>query len=296
MNVNELRNHVGDAACYADDCLFVSDSRLSLCRAEAVRLDLLLMVFCTAGCVRWEQNGQVCTLFEHDLGIVLYGTSMHKVSFSDDCRVKVVGLEGRFLQRLLRTGTDVWQLAHYVRSNPVKHLDGRNFELMLRYVDLIGTELAVGDTVRREEIMQHLFSALVLGMMSDINRSMMSLSTAEKEKVSPSMYTFRRFMEEVYADNGHHRSVTYYADRLCCSPPYLSRLVKRVSGRKALALINECAVERIAFELKHSDKTIKEISIEYDFPNVSFFTKYVRKHLKVAPSVFRSKGKSGKGS
>lgn len=61
-----------------------------------------------------------------------------------------------------------------------------------------------------------------------------------------------------------------------------------MSGEKALALINEHAVERIAFELKHSDKTIKEIAMEFDFPNVSFFAKYVRKHLKVSPTAFRN--------
>lgn len=289
ISIDELKCRIGAGACYADDCLFVSESLQYLCCTDSVRLDFSLMVFCTSGCIRWGQNGNMYSLYEHDFGIILSGNPVTKMSVSNDCKMKVVGLSDRFLQRLFRNGTDVWHLVRFVKSHPVKHLEWKNFELLLRYVDLIATELAIGDIIRREEIMQHLLAALVLGMMSDIDRSMALSSPKGSEKVSPSAYTFRRFVEELYADSGHHRSVTYYANKLCCSPTYLSRLVKRMSGKKALSLINEHAIDRIAFELKYTDKTIKEIAVEFDFPNVSFFAKYVRRHLKFSPSMFRSK-------
>lgn len=291
ISIDELKRHIGDEACYADDCLFVSESLQYLCDTEPVRFDFLLMVFCISGFVKWEQNGCACTLCRRDFGIILSGVSLARVSVSTDCRIKVVGFSDRFLQRMFRSGTDVWRLVSFVKSNPMKRLDDRIFELLLRYVDLIGTELSIGDTVRRGEIIQHLFAAFVLGMMSDIDRCMTIPSEREKEKLSSSVYTFRQFVEELYADNGRHRSVTYYAGRLCCSPAYLSRLVKKMSGKKALSLINEHAMERIAFELKYSEKTIKEIAVEFDFPNVSFFAKYVRRHLKLSPSTFRSKAR-----
>lgn len=286
--IKELKHRIGNEACYADDCLFVSESLQCLCNIEPVRFDFSLMVFCTAGCIKWEQNSNICVLEGNDFGIILSGVSLTKVSVSADCSMKIVGLSDRFLQRMFRNGTDAWQFIRFIRSNPVKHLSGNNFELLLHYVDLIGAELALGNISRREEIMQHLFSALVLGMMSDIDRCM-AVSPENKEKASSSAYTFRRFVEELYADNGHHRSVTYYAGRLCCSPTYLSRLVKRMSGKKALSLINEHVIDRIVFELKYSDKTIKEIAMEFDFPNVSFFAKYVRRYLKSSPSTFRNK-------
>lgn len=109
------------------------------------------------------------------------------------------------------------------------------------------------------------------------------------KKISSSSYIFQRFLKELYADNGYHRSVIYYAEKLCCSPTYLSRLIKKHSGKKALSLINEYAVERIALELEYSEKSIKEIAMEFDFPNISFFAKYIRKHLKLSPTEFRNK-------
>ncbi|MCI7706864.1 MAG: helix-turn-helix domain-containing protein, partial [Parabacteroides sp.] len=34
---------------------------------------------------------------------------------------------------------------------------------------------------------------------------------------------------------------------------------------------------------------IKEIALDLDFPNLSFFTKYTKKHLGMTPTQFRSK-------
>lgn len=96
-------------------------------------------------------------------------------------------------------------------------------------------------------------------------------------------------MEELMSDNGQHRSVSYYADKLCYSPKYLSRIVKQIRGKNALSIINEHAVECIKYELKYSSKSIKEIALDLDFPNLSFFTKYTKKHLGMTPTQFRSK-------
>lgn len=288
IGIDELKRGTNEAVCYADDCLFVSESLQCLCTSEPVRLDFSLMVFCMEGCVEWEQNGSFCALHEHDFVITLPGTLLTNLVVSDDCRMKVVCVSDRFLRRMLRASTNVWHVIRFVKSNPLKHLSDSDFEYLLRYVDLISIELKNGASIYREEIVQHLFAVLIFGMLSDINRCMASENETDRDKTTTPVYMFRRFMEEVSADNGCHRSVTYYAGRLCCLPSYLSRIVKKVSGRRALAIIDEHVIDRIAFELKYSDKSVKEIAMEFDFPNISFFSKYVRKHLKVSPTAFRN--------
>ena len=51
--------------------------------------------------------------------------------------------------------------------------------------------------------------------------------------------------------------------------------------------INEIVV---AYEsrLKHSDKSIKEIAEEFNFPNQSFFGKYVKSYLGMSPARYRN--------
>ena len=293
IGFEELKKRADNVFCYDDDCLFVSESLQCLCSAEPVRFDFSLMVFCIDGCVEWEQHNQSCVLRQQDFAVVLPGSLLAKMAVLEGSHVKVVGVSARFLQRVLRISANLWQLVRFVKFNPVKHLGSSDFEHLLHFINLISAELNADNTCYREEIMQHLFAAFILGMVSDISHCVESSVVSDADKASFPVYIFRRFMEEVSSDNGCHRSVIYYAGLLCCSPSYLSRTVKKVSGRRALNIINEYVVDRIAYELKYSDKSIKEIAMEFDFPNVSFFAKYVRKHLKTSPTDFRNKNAAG---
>ena len=97
----------------------------------------------------------------------------------------------------------------------------------------------------------------------------------------------RSFLELVNADDGSHRSVNYYADRLCYSPKYLSSIIKMVTGKTPLQIINENAIKQIKFKLRHSDISMKELADLFDFPNPSFFGKFVKIHTGMTPMQYR---------
>ena len=97
----------------------------------------------------------------------------------------------------------------------------------------------------------------------------------------------RSFLELVNADDGSHRSVNYYADRLCYSPKYLSSVIKMVTGKTPLQIINENAIKQIKLKLRHSDISMKELADLFDFPNPSFFGKFVKIHTGMTPMQYR---------
>ena len=63
--------------------------------------------------------------------------------------------------------------------------------------------------------------------------------------------------------------------------------LKGESGRSPLDLIHETTVGTIRQQLRYSNKTIKEICTELDFPNLSFFGKFVKEHLGMSPTEYR---------
>lgn len=71
------------------------------------------------------------------------------------------------------------------------------------------------------------------------------------------------------------------------TPQYLSAVCKEKSGRTAMEWITESTVTHINTYLLQSNLTVKEIAFKLDFPDVSFFCKYVRKHLGQAPLEYR---------
>ena len=139
----------------------------------------------------------------------------------------------------------------------------------------------------RQEILEHLFSALFYEMLVGIQKHSDTIEETGME-ADRSKRIFKQFMEEVAEDGGIHRSVSHYADRLCYSPKYISSAIKEVSGRTPTEWINEYAIEQIKYQLKHSDKSVKEIAEMFNFPNQSFFGKYVKAHVGMSPARYRA--------
>lgn len=83
--------------------------------------------------------------------------------------------------------------------------------------------------------------------------------------------------------------MSYYADRLHVTSKYLSSVCKKISGQTASKVIDHYVLKDIEYLMKHTSKTIKIISVELDFPDISFFGKYVKKHFGMAPKMLREK-------
>ena len=84
------------------------------------------------------------------------------------------------------------------------------------------------------------------------------------------------------------REVRTYAEQLLVTPKYLSTVCKEKSGRTAMNWITESTVANIKYYLLQTDLSVKEIAFKLDFPDVSFFCKYVKKHLGQAPIEYRN--------
>lgn len=56
---------------------------------------------------------------------------------------------------------------------------------------------------------------------------------------------------------------------------------------QASEVINRCIIDDVRRLLHNSDKSVKEISNELGFPNLSFFGKYVKRMLGMSPNAYR---------
>ena len=73
---------------------------------------------------------------------------------------------------------------------------------------------------------------------------------------------------------------------------YLSRVVSCYSGTYAKEWIERAVLLEAKVMLRHTDKTIGDISFDLGFPNESFFCKYFRRLIGQTPRDFRLLSKS----
>ena len=105
--------------------------------------------------------------------------------------------------------------------------------------------------------------------------------------VSRAEAVFRQFLRLLSDHHTEHRSVGFYADRLCLSPKYFSRLIKEASGHGAPEWIDRYVVLSARNHLRNSSLSVKQIAALLHFPDQPSFTKYFKSHTGLTPVQFR---------
>jgi YesN/AraC family two-component response regulator len=99
---------------------------------------------------------------------------------------------------------------------------------------------------------------------------------------------FYKFLALVESDYLISRRVSYYAEKMCMTPKYLSALVKDASGRGANDWINDTVILNAKILIKKSDMTVQQVSDMLHFPNPSFFGQYFKRYTGMTPNKFKT--------
>lgn len=76
--------------------------------------------------------------------------------------------------------------------------------------------------------------------------------------------------------------LTYYADRLCVVPKYLSEVSRRVSGYGANYWIMRYTIQDLRNHFRNRKLTVNDIARKFHFSSVAYLNRYVQTHLGVA--------------
>lgn len=97
---------------------------------------------------------------------------------------------------------------------------------------------------------------------------------------------YRMLVEKQYTAT---RLVQKYAGQLGVSANYLNVLVRKYLGKSALNLINERVILEIKRRLLRTEKGVSEIAYELGFDELSYFSRFFKRHTGMTPIAFREK-------
>ena len=135
----------------------------------------------------------------------------------------------------------------------------------------------------RRETVQHFIISLLYNLKYtyEQTRTTTPLRLSRREEI------FRRFIALVNEHSKQECSVNFYADKLCLTPHYLSTIIREASGQTVMQWINQSVVLEAKVLLKHSDLLIFQISDELNFPNPSFFSKFLKRMTGMTPAEYQ---------
>jgi YesN/AraC family two-component response regulator len=173
----------------------------------------------------------------------------------------------------------------HIMANPVIKMEQTEVDLMMKYYDLLVFKMDHQEMSLGRETVRDIIRCFAYDLLSNINRHLNQDNDDDMLRQSDRIY--RRFMFLLADNTNVNRSVKSYADELCVSPKYLTSVCRKHSDYTASELIATAVISRIKQLLLYSDLSIKEVASEMGFDNLSFFGKYVKKHLGLSPNHYR---------
>lgn len=273
---------------YADSDIVIIDDLRNFSKLQTIKVDFLLIIVVKSGRIAMRTNKVDTMASPNDIIICQPNTIMNDCMFSIDLSAKAVCLSSQMARRMLHIG-DVVDMSFYLKYKPIIHVDEMTMNTFEKYHALLTEQLLKEETMYKKQIVGCLVSSFLFCLLSIIEHVAPQRTAIHMSRGS---LLFKQFIELLTSLEVKPRKLEFYSKKLCITSKYLSNVCVSNSGKTAYEWIIEYAVEDISRLLSHSDMSIKEISNYLDFPNLSFFGKFVRAHLGCSPTEFRRlKGK-----
>lgn len=107
-------------------------------------------------------------------------------------------------------------------------------------------------------------------------------------------HIIRKFNLLVEKNFKSQHSVSFYAEQLCKAPKTLSNLFAIFNQKTPSHIIQERIIVEAKRLLCYTDRSIKHITFELGFEDVSYFSNFFKKNTGVSPSDFRNLPKGSK--
>jgi YesN/AraC family two-component response regulator len=201
--------------------------------------------------------------------------------FSPDFEGQIICLSQQIISESF-SESDILDQIFQITLNPVIRIDQDCQKIFRLYYDLMLLKIRQTEFIKhRKEILKSIIRAMMYELMETMTESDELSSIKQKDII------FKKFMNLLVSQTVKPRYISWYSDQLNITPKYLSTICKNVSGKTAFELINQYITADIRHLLKDTNRSIKEITHMLDFPNISFFGKYVKAHTGYSPTTYR---------
>ena len=268
--------------------LIVSDNIDEVNIASETMSSSFLAFYCERGALQFTVEGEMYHVGEGDIVICTPRNIIGMYMRTPDLQGKVISagelIYDETMPSVFHIDPNWWKKLFFLRQNPVVHATEFQGKLFLAYFNLLMVYMEDNDNPYRQRIIRLTSQAVAVELLHALENDVIDQTTSD---TSQKDRLFQRFMSILSRPTNTEREVRAYAEQLLVTSKYLSAVCKEKSGRTAMDWITENTVSHIKYYLLQTDLSVKEIAFKLDFPDVSFFCKYVKKHLGESPMEYR---------
>lgn len=202
---------------------------------------------------------------------------------SPDFDVDVVIMSKSFVDNLLVFANGSVPFSFDKRLNAVVRI-GKREKMASMFIKVIRHILDENaENPYKSKIVQHVLMAIFY------SSEKISKNEDEKPRTNADILS-KEFLALVKEHFREERQLKFYADKMCITPRYLSRVVKECTQFSAADWIERFVVLEARALLKSTNMTVQQISDELNFPSQTFFGKYFKRRVGLSPKEYRRIG------
>lgn len=281
IDFNDLDKH--SVVKYYDGDVAIIDDIRNLKNLAPLYAKMNFITICTKGRIQFNINDQQIQLREGEVLFSAPYVILDNYLISTDFECKILCLSDDIIHAMLNDQIYVWNLTVYDRHTNVIMLPEEDKVQFMHYYELIKFKMQHQSRQHNNVSMQAIIKGMLFDVLSLLGRNLPD----EERKKTHGQALFNTFLKILTETDTKYRPVDYYAERLNITPKYLTMLCTRYSSKSASEWITQYTKEDIRQALCHTTLSIKEISSQLGFCNVSFFGSYVRRNFGLSPSKLR---------
>ena len=259
-----------------------NSSNIQKSHTEPFKVDMTMAIIYKKGTTRTRINMVEYNIVAPCVIIVVNDSVYQPLESSDDLKCKAIVMSRSFSNSLFTNFGDYKPIYNMIVSNPVVFMDNETnvfdffYDAMLNLIRSPYREFAL-------ESARHLTLAMFYGYCAARHGIANNAKAVTRQESICS-----DFIDILSHNYKEQREVSFYADRLCITPKYLSQIVKDNTGKTALELIEDYVIEESKAMLISTTMTIQQISDELHFPSQSVFGKYFKRVTGLSPREYRT--------
>lgn len=266
-----------------EDLLLMGNKTFFDIRRGAFRTDVTTAIVYLRGEVRFRINMKEFSATAPCMVIMPADALIECVDVSEDALTRIIVMSRNFTDSLFSTQSNTLPLLKHITDNPIIDLTGEE-EAFTNFYILLKNLIKGSKSPWRLEAARHLTLALFYAYSG--SKHQYATSSAHKERKDE---IYEHFIDLLKQNYKKEREIGFYADLLCMSPKYLSRMVKEASGKLASEWIEDYVVTESKALLSSTTMSIQQISNTLNFPTQSLFGKYFKRVTGISPREYRKK-------
>ena len=278
ITIGQFKSFFSDAPCVGmGDDFYIMKANLTESHqplSYPCRFDCFMVIYCLSGHIRLNVNLEEYELKSGMLFLNYPGNiiRVNELVSSDqtDLRYICVMMSRDFVSNLMLDVNKIFTRNLSFVAHPSIDLNEQQRELLREHISLMVRVMQqVGSF--KTECVRSILSSVFYFLAGVWAEKLADKKSDEDTVTSRSRVLVDQFIKLVSEYHTSQRNVGFYAEKLCLTPKYLSRVIWDATGRSAPEWIDAYVILEAKNLLKYSGLAIKVIVYKLNFPNQSVF-------------------------